>query len=143
MSVATGNDGPDPFSIQSPATTPWVISVGATSRAGSRVTEALRIDSPAGLARDYESREGAFTPPLKTVGPLSGALILANDGSTETPDGDDGTVYDACTPLDEFSRDQRQHMRWSSAAAVILIRNSPTRSNRAPAQWWCIATIRD
>jgi len=97
--VATGNDGPGPFTIQSPATTPWVISVGATSRAGTRIAEALRINSPAALARDYESREAGFTPRLADRGPLTAELVLANDGSTVTPDDETGSVYDGCTAL--------------------------------------------
>lgn len=97
--VATGNDGPTAFTIQSPATTPWVISVGATSRAGTRIAEALRINAPASLAKDYESREAGFTPRLDDRGPLTAALVLANDDSTVTPDDEVGSIYDGCTAL--------------------------------------------
>jgi subtilisin family serine protease len=102
--VATGNDGPSALTIQSPATTPWVISVGATSRAGSRVAEAIRITSPASLAKDYESREAGFTPRLTASGPISGQLVLADDGSSDTPDSvTAGTEFDACSPLQNSS----------------------------------------
>jgi subtilisin family serine protease len=97
--VATGNDGPNAFTIQSPATTPWVISVGATSRAGKRVAEALRISAPAALAKDYESREAGFTPRLDDRGPLTAKLVLADDDSTTTPDDEAGSIYDGCTAL--------------------------------------------
>jgi len=97
--VATGNDGPTALTIQSPATTPWVISVGATSRAGNRVAEAVRVTTPASVTGDYESREAGFTPRLATTGVISAPLILANDGTDATPEGNDGTLYDACSTL--------------------------------------------
>lgn len=101
--VATGNDGPENRTIQSPATTPWVISVGATSRAGTKVTQAVRISSPESLARDYESREGGFTPRLANSGAQSGRLVLVDDGSTETGDDTEGNSFDACTAIENSS----------------------------------------
>jgi len=88
--------------IESPATTPWVISVGATSRAGTRVAEAIRINQPESLANFYESKEAGITPPLATLGPLTAQLVLANDGSTVVPDPEvkTGSIFDACTPLE-------------------------------------------
>jgi len=97
--VSTGNDGPGAFSIQSPGTTPWVISVGATSRDGQRLARAIRITAPESLAGDYESREAGFTPRLDTTGPLTASLVLADDGNAQAADGSDGTAFDACTTI--------------------------------------------
>jgi subtilisin family serine protease len=97
--VATGNDGPGRFTMLAPATTPWVLSVGASTRTGSRVAEALRVNRPEAVANDYETKEASFTPPLSDRGPLTGELVLVNDGDILTPDGDIGTVVDGCTAL--------------------------------------------
>ncbi|NND54223.1 MAG: S8 family serine peptidase [Gammaproteobacteria bacterium] len=94
--VATGNDGPEIATMQSPATTPWVISVGASSRGGSRTNEALRVNEPAAVAADYEVREAAFTPLLANVGPVIENLVLVDDDEIETPEGEAGTTTDAC-----------------------------------------------
>jgi subtilisin family serine protease len=104
--VATGNGGPEPFTMMAPATTPWVLSVGASSRSGNRVAEGLRINKPESLAGDYESREASFTPTLLSTGPVTARLVLADDGNVMTPEGDIGTVIDACSELlnaDELS----------------------------------------
>ena len=104
--VASGNNGPEPFTILAPATTPWVISVGASSRTGTRIAEGLRVNKPAAVAADYENREASFTPRLKNRGPVTGDLVLARDGMTVTDEGEIGTVFDACSPLtngDEIS----------------------------------------
>lgn len=95
----TGNDGPNPGSIDSPATTPWVISVGASTRSGNRTAEGLRVNKPEAVAGDYESKEAAFTPKLADNGPVTGNLVLADDGEIVTPEGQAGTVFDACDLL--------------------------------------------
>ena len=97
--VATGNDGPGRFTMLAPATTPWVLSVGASTRTGTRVAEASRVNRPEAVANDYETREASFTPRLSERGPLTGDLILVNDGDILTPEGDVGTVVDGCTAL--------------------------------------------
>ncbi|TDJ44828.1 MAG: hypothetical protein E2O52_07555, partial [Gammaproteobacteria bacterium] len=92
--VAAGNDGPVAGTILSPAGTPWVLTVGASSRAGDQFAEALRINSPSNVAADYASREASFTPALSTAGPLTEELVLADDGDEVT-----STTDDACQPI--------------------------------------------
>lgn len=97
--VASGNDGPGNFTMLAPATTPWVLSVGASTRTGTRVAEATRVNRPEAVARDYETKEASFTPRLAERGPITGTLALVNDGDILTPDGEIGTVFDGCTAL--------------------------------------------
>lgn len=97
--VAAGNDGPVPGSILSPAGAPWVLTVGASSRTGSRFDEAIRIDSPGDLAGLYAAREASFTPALRTRGPVSARLVLANDGFRGISGNQLGSEFDACEDL--------------------------------------------
>ncbi|MEO1201275.1 MAG: S8 family serine peptidase [Pseudomonadota bacterium] len=97
--VSAGNDGPNLRTIASPAGSPWVITVGASSRQGQTTVEALEVQSPPGLAGRYENIEANFTPPLADVDPLEAALILADDDETTLTDGREGTTSDACEPL--------------------------------------------
>ena len=97
--VATGNDGPGVATMQAPATTPWVLSVGASSRGGTRTAEGLRVNEPTSVAADYEVKEAAFTPLLANVGPVIEELVLADDDELITPEGADGTTTDACDAL--------------------------------------------
>lgn len=101
--VATGNNGPEAFTMLAPATTPWVISVGAASRTGTRIAEGLRVNRPEAVAADYESREASFTPRLAARGPITADLVLARDNMTVMPDGETGTVFDACSALTNSS----------------------------------------
>ena len=94
--AAAGNDGPRPGTVLSPAAAPWVLAVGASSRGGDRFREAIRVNSPASVKKDYPALEAAFTPRLRTAGPLTLRLILADDG---TVDGRDGTTFDGCEAL--------------------------------------------
>lgn len=96
--VAAGNDGPDPERIgwiSSPAGAPWVLTVGASTRTGTKFQAAIRISGPTGIAGDYASIEASFTPPLRDTGPLTEALVLVDDGDASG----DTTTYDACSPL--------------------------------------------
>jgi len=97
--VAAGNDGPMAGSILSPAGAPWVLTVGASSRAGRRFDEAVRVDSPTELAGRYAAREAAFTPALRTRGPISERLVLADDDFGLIAGGSAGTPWDACESL--------------------------------------------
>jgi subtilisin family serine protease len=92
--VAAGNDGPTPGTILSPSGAPWVLTVGASSRAGEKFEEAIRIDSPSNVAGDYASREASFTPSLVDEGPITAELVLADDGEAAG-----GSTYDACQSI--------------------------------------------
>lgn len=90
--VAAGNDGPYGATILSPSGAPWVLTVGASSRAGDTFEEAVRIDGPADVAGDFVAKEASFTPPLRDNGPVTGPLVLVDDDDTTG-----GTTYDACS----------------------------------------------
>ena len=90
--VSAGNDGPNLRTIGSPAGSPWVVTVGASSRDGETSTEAMQVQSPPGLAGKYAVREAAFTPPLEDVDPLEASLVLADDDDTSLPDGGQALV---------------------------------------------------
>jgi subtilisin family serine protease len=105
--VSAGNDGKEDWgTIQSPAATPWVIGVGATSRTGKRVATGLRVNQPESIAANYESKEASFTSRLSELDPITAQLILSNDADTRTDNDTVGTVYDGCNGLvngDEIS----------------------------------------
>ena len=96
--VAAGNDGPDLGTIGSPAGSPWVITVGAATRAGGRFVPAMRVDSPARIAGNLPSVEAAFTPSLANSGDVTGALVVYDDADTSRADGMAGSSVDACQP---------------------------------------------
>ena len=49
------------------------------------------MNSPATVKKDYPALEAAFTPRLRTAGPLTLRLILADDGT--------GTTFDGCEAI--------------------------------------------
>ena len=92
--VAAGNDGPYEGTILSPSGAPWVLTVGASSRAGDTFNTAMRVNSPVDVAGDVVTKEASFTPPLRDNGSVSAPLVLVDDGDTTG-----GTTYDACSAL--------------------------------------------
>ena len=94
--VAAGNDGPSLATIASPASAPWVLTVGASTQAGERFEEALRVNEPTRLSGLYPVREASFTPQLAERGPISGELRLVDDGTDTLADGTIGSIRDAC-----------------------------------------------
>jgi len=97
--VAAGNDGPTLGTIGSPAGSPWIITVAASSREGSHSLEAMQVDAPAAIAGKFAVREASFTPPLDESDPIEASLVLADDGDDTLADGSSGTTFDACEPL--------------------------------------------
>jgi len=98
--VAAGNEGPTPATILSPGGTPWVLTAGATSRAGEKFEEAIQVTQPESIAGNYASREASFTPSLSAVGPITGLLELVNDDIAGfSTDGSLGTFNDGCEPF--------------------------------------------
>ncbi|MBM4221545.1 MAG: hypothetical protein FJ170_06340, partial [Gammaproteobacteria bacterium] len=93
---AAGNEGPAPESVVSPGAAPWVLAVGASSRRGERFRDALRVNSPASVKKDYVAIEAAFTPRLRDKGPLTLDLVLVDDGVFGFFDDLIGTTFDAC-----------------------------------------------
>lgn len=96
--VAAGNNGPLAASIESPGSAPWVLTVGAASRAGPRFDTTLRVTAPDAAAADIATREASFTPTLREIGEVKGKLVLADDG-VPAVDSSQGTRDDACQAL--------------------------------------------
>lgn len=94
--VSAGNDGPNLRTIGSPAGSPWVVTVGASTRDGETSIEAMQVQSPPGIAGKYAVREADFTPALEDVDPIEASLVLADDDDTSLPDGGSGTTSDGC-----------------------------------------------
>jgi len=93
--VAAGNSGSDDEvsgygTIESPASSPWVMAVAASSRAGKRYDRVLQVTEPDAAKGEFTMREAGFTPSLRTTGAKSGRLI----GASPT---------DACAALDNAS----------------------------------------
>ena len=89
--VAAGNEGPALGTIGSPASGPWVMTVGASTRTGATYSEGFEVTSPFNLAGRYATRESDFSPPLADEGPIEASLVLVDDDVETTSDG--------CEPL--------------------------------------------
>ena len=97
--VAAGNEGPNLATIGSPAGAPWVMTVGAATRSGNSAQDGFEITAPPSLAGRYALREALFSARLADAGPVEGSLVLADDGDTTLPNGQDGVTSDGCQPL--------------------------------------------
>lgn len=97
--VAAGNDGPANFTIGSPGSAPWVLTVGASTQTGTRYEQAIEITEPASQSGLVPMREGSFTPQLASSGPVDGDLVLVDDGQDILGEGGAGSFFDACEPL--------------------------------------------
>ena len=98
--VAAGNEGPMAETILGPGGSPWVLTAGATSRAGEKFEEAIRVNQPESIAGNYASREASFTPSLRDVGPITDLLELVNDDFLGIDsEGNLGTFNDGCEPF--------------------------------------------
>jgi uncharacterized repeat protein (TIGR01451 family) len=89
--ASAGNSGDTYFVSGSPGSSGRTITVANTTDAGSGAF--LRANPPASVAGDYPAGTAAFGPSLAD-GPVTGDLVLANDGT--------GTTTDACEPLVGF-----------------------------------------
>lgn len=106
--TAAGNSGPEVGTVESPAVAPWVVAVGASTRRGTHYQGAIQVTKPATVAADYADVEAAFTPTLRTKGPVSGELVLVDDnvkGAFEDGQGNVvlGTVNDGCETIQNGS----------------------------------------
>lgn len=74
LAIAAGNDGNLSYIMSSPGVFPQPITVAASIDGG--ITEqAIQIDSPPDLAGRYGALEGAFTPKLAVLGPITGEIV--------------------------------------------------------------------
>lgn len=137
--VAAGNGGPLARTVESPASAPWVLSVAAASRTGTRFDEALRVTAPAGAAGDFTAREAAFTPTLRSTAAITGELVLADDGNPGV-NGADATRDDGCQSLVNAAtmegrvalvrrggcdfQDKIEHAEAAGALAVVVFSDS-------------------
>jgi subtilisin family serine protease len=95
--VAAGNSGPANFTLGSPGSAPWVLTVGASTQAGTRYEEAIEVTAPETLAGLAPMREASFTPRLAEVGPIAADLVLVDDGEDMLGGtGGTGSFRDAC-----------------------------------------------
>jgi len=85
--VAAGNGGPGPATLDSPGTAPWVLTVAASSRAGSRFDEVLKTTAPASATGQFTMKEASFTPSLRSTGAVTGRVVLAQGGLSDPADG--------------------------------------------------------
>ena len=95
--VAAGNNGPDNFTLGSPGSAPWVLTVGASTETGTRYEQAIEMTAPEASARLMPMREASFTPQLMAVGPIESDLVLVDDGQDVLGGtGGAGSIRDAC-----------------------------------------------
>lgn len=57
------------------------------------------VTAPPELAGIYDAASAGFGPSLNDLPPMSGTLVLGDDGSDEPVTEDEGTVTDGCQPL--------------------------------------------
>ncbi len=131
--AAAGNEGPLPGTVNSPAAAPWVVAVGASSRRGDRYREAIRVNSPASVKKDYPAVEAMFTPRLRDEGPLTLRLILADDGTVGTFDGLAGSTFDGCETLRNEAeiKDQVAFIQRGGCDFEVKIRNAQVAGAQA------------
>ncbi len=131
--AAAGNEGPAPESVLSPAAAPWVLAVGASSRTGDRFREAIRVNSPVSVKKDYPAMEAGFTPRLKDVGPLTLRLVLADDDIIGSFDGSPGTTFDGCETIVNTAeiKDQIALLQRGGCTFETKIRNAQTAGAKA------------
>jgi subtilisin family serine protease len=72
---ANGNEAAE--TIESPGSSPWVLTVAASSRTGTRYDRVLRVTAPTAAVASYTMREAGFTPTLASTGAISGRLVTA------------------------------------------------------------------
>ena len=95
--VAAGNNGPANFTLGSPGSAPWVLTVAASTQTGTRYEEAIEVMAPEPLAGLLPMREASFTARLADVGPVEGDLVLVDDGQDMLGGtGGAGSFRDAC-----------------------------------------------
>ena len=90
VSRSAGNEGPAPETTA--AGEPWAISVAASTTNGRAFVDATRVNSPASIAGDYPSLEGAITEPLAFVGPVTDDVVAANPLNACAPLTNGGAV---------------------------------------------------
>lgn len=92
--ASAGNAGPAPYVTGSPAINADAISVAASIDGGLSVL-GIEYTVDGGEPVVIEAAEAAFTPPLATVGPVSGDVVVASSLlACGPPEGDPGPAID-------------------------------------------------
>ena len=97
--IAAGNDGPNQGTIGSPSSAPWVLTVAASTQAGTGFEEAIEVVAPSDAAGRLAMREATFTVELRENPIEETPVTLVDDGVDTVGTGATGTVRDACDPL--------------------------------------------
>ena len=74
--TSAGNDGPGAGTVGSPATAPWVMSIGAMQDPGVTAT-GLEVSSPASIASTYIGLQGSGPVTLADAGDLVADVVVA------------------------------------------------------------------
>jgi subtilisin family serine protease len=94
--VAAGNSGPANFTLGTPGSAPWVLTVGASTQTGTRFEQAIEISSANFQTRLAPMLEASFTPELASREPLQASLVVVDDGEDSLGAGGSGSFRDAC-----------------------------------------------
>jgi subtilisin family serine protease len=77
VATSNGNAGPGPGTVGSPASAPWLLSVGASTRDGVQTTLGFTVNDT-DAAGEYSALEGAITLPLSVSGDVTADLVAAD-----------------------------------------------------------------
>lgn len=131
VATSAGNSGPDPDTVGTPASVPWITSVGAVND-DQNTALGLRVDAPSNLAGSFTALEGAGPVQLEDIAAVSGALAVAEPANgcdaLTNPDAIAGNVAlvirGGCGFNDKYLNAE------AAGAIAIVVYNDGTASDR-------------